>query len=95
MIVESDGGSGYRTRCNFDEGDGCVLSELDEDEAKDEGDEREWGEGHQYVWEGEGVRMWDESSELEEKGIRWDMRRKVSGSGTKYKVRGMKEVSMR
>ena len=32
--------------------------------------------------------------ELEEKGIRWDIRRKVSGSGMKDKVRGKKEVSM-
>ena len=26
-----------------------ASTEFDENEAKDEGDEREWGEGHQYV----------------------------------------------
>ena len=51
--------------CDFDEGDGCVLSELDEDEVKDDGDEQEWGEGHEYVCEEEGAQKWDEGSVLE------------------------------
>ena len=51
--------------CDFDEGDGCVLSELDEEEVKDDRDEQEWGEGHEYVCEEEGAQKWDEGSVLE------------------------------